>query len=226
MPTFSSLPPEIRALIWKATVEPRTVEVRMLPLEKGKGKAKVRHLVSPTPVPAPLQTCREARGLGLYAQAFAEVEEVACADGGAEPRYVWLNPDIDIVSLGPTRIGWFKAVAGSIRRLQIERENTRVTFEELVEVCQFENAEEICIICADGMEVWHRVAEDHFWPCELEKVIFIDALDGRVMNSVEMDRVFDEVAEERDRIWRLGEQERLQLEAGRQLEGERQLEDE
>ncbi|OBT79925.1 hypothetical protein VF21_01562 [Pseudogymnoascus sp. 05NY08] len=220
MPTFSSLPPEIRALIWKATVEPRTVEVRLLPLG-----TITRHLVSPTPVPAPLQTCREARNLGLYARAFAEVEAAACPDG-KEPRYVWLNLEIDIISLGPTRFGWFEAVAGSIRRLQIERENTRETFAELVEVCQFENAEEIYIVCADGMEIWHRVAEDHFWPCELENVIFIDPFDGRVMNSVEMDRVFDEVAEERDRIWRLGEQERLQLEAQRQLEGERQLEDE
>jgi hypothetical protein len=186
----------------------------------------VRHLVSPTPVPAPLQTCREARNLGLYAQAFAEVEAAACPDGGAEPRYVWVNLEIDIISLGPTRLSQFKAVAPSIRRLRIERENTRKTFGELVEVCEFENAEEIYILCANGMEVWHRVAEDCFWPCEMEKVVFIDSFDGRVMNSVEMDRVFDEVAEERDRIWRLGEQERLQLEAERQLEGERQLEDE
>ncbi|KAL2190593.1 hypothetical protein L209DRAFT_750727 [Thermothelomyces heterothallicus CBS 203.75] len=86
------LPFEIRARIWELRVEPRIVEVvyyypspaKMTdPDAWAKGSMKslppVRHLRSSTPVPAQLQTCREAREhlrrhpFSGYQKAFSEM---------------------------------------------------------------------------------------------------------------------------------------------------------
>ncbi len=100
---FPRLPTELRTHIWALTVEPRVVEVRVVP----ENTLEVQRLVSPTPVPAILQTCQEARNLGLYKQAFSEVTATKVnAAAGAESRYVWLNLDIDMVSIRKT---WFEA---------------------------------------------------------------------------------------------------------------------
>jgi len=53
-------------------------------------------LTSSTPVPATLQACREARNLKLYQQAFLEID--------GEVRYVWVNWDMDIVSIGTSYV--------------------------------------------------------------------------------------------------------------------------
>ncbi|KAL5353300.1 hypothetical protein ACLOAV_001336 [Pseudogymnoascus australis] len=165
MATFNDLPFEVRAMIWKATVEPRTVEGRVL--QNGEGLA----YVFPTPVPAPLQTCREAKSLGLYKKAFAEVEivaacchpdnpreykldEAAAFTDGAEWRYIWLNLEIDIVSIGPSDLYWFEEVALSIRRLKFERETRSEFYEwEIDDLYGFVNVEEVYIVCTGGMEM-------------------------------------------------------------------------
>ncbi|KFY52611.1 hypothetical protein V496_08316 [Pseudogymnoascus sp. VKM F-4515 (FW-2607)] len=225
MATFNDLPFEIRAMIWKATVEPRTVEVRVLFDETAPDRTrKVSHMFSPTPVPAPLQTCREARSLGLYRKAFAEVEiaaacchpdnpreykldEAAAFTDGAEWRYVWLNLEIDIVSIGPSELYWFE-VALSIRRLKLERETCSEFYEwEIDGLCGFVNVEEVYIVCTSGMEMWHGTTddqmwygtmEDYSWPCKLENLILIDPFDGRMMSAPEMERVFREKLSRRD----------------------------
>lgn len=220
MPTFNQLPFEIRAMIWKSTVEPRTVEVRVLPREEG----KVKHLVSLTPVPAPLQTCREARNLGLYKQAFAEVE--ASASDGKEERYVWLNLELDVVSIGPTHLSWFRAVAPSIRRLQFACDFTwgsefdfDFTFDS-DDVHLYANVEQFYAVCTCGMEGWRGNTEQlWFWPFAFERLTLIDPFCGRVVKAVDMDSA-PEVQ------WRKFEDERQVEEAReRQLE-ERQLEEE
>lgn len=93
---FPRLPFELRAQIWEATVEPRTVEVFI------RYKDEIPRLVSTTPVPAPLQTCREARNLKLYRQEFSELllQDQPEYKGAVERRYVWLNLDIDTISIG------------------------------------------------------------------------------------------------------------------------------
>lgn len=92
MAFFNSLPFEIRAQRWRSTV-PRTVELRIISKTREwdldfESKGSDQRLVSTTPVPAPLHTCREARNMALYKQAFSEV--------GTAGRYVWVNLDIDI----------------------------------------------------------------------------------------------------------------------------------
>jgi hypothetical protein len=117
---FSRLPTELRLQIWEITVEPRTVEIRIrftdfpsTPLAHGNQKRPPRQMCtvqSPTPVPSPLQTCREARYHGLYQQALSDLfidEHVP----NPERPYIWLNPAIDIVSVENSYAAFFKSVA-------------------------------------------------------------------------------------------------------------------
>src|SRR5689334_2419090 len=111
--SFPLFPFELRALIWQFTVQPRTVEVRVD--RRGSGQNRHTHLVSLTPVPATLQACREARNLGLYERAFSDI--------GADGRYVWVNWDMDIISIGTSYFSYFHPCAPLIKRLQFERDN-------------------------------------------------------------------------------------------------------
>lgn len=180
MITFNDLPLEIRAQIWEFTVEPRTVEVRVLD-----GGRPTERLVSTTPVPASLQVCHEARNMALYKQSFSELCDAQ--------RYVWLNLDIDMVSIGKTLFRSFRAVHPSIRRLKFSRPNQEEWWYhgEAHETLDFVNAEEIHVVCEDGLGAWWGATYDHGWPCAWENVILIDADDGRTMNMVEMEKMFD-----------------------------------
>ncbi|KFY21291.1 hypothetical protein V493_07511 [Pseudogymnoascus sp. VKM F-4281 (FW-2241)] len=182
---FNNLPPEIRARIWEFTVESRTVEVSL---------TKRENLVSTTPVPAPLQTCREARNLGLYKQALSEV--------GDGRRYVWVNLDIDMISLGSNcHLGGFEAFAPSIKRLKFQRENqTESWFHfESKEIRIFINVEEIHVVCEDGWDNWWGASEYISWPCALENVLLFDPDEGRMMNPIEVDKMCDDRQEAEER---------------------------
>ncbi|KAI0596469.1 hypothetical protein F4775DRAFT_564738 [Biscogniauxia sp. FL1348] len=195
---FPRLPAELRARIWALAVEPRVVEVRVVP----DNPLEVQRLVSPTPVPAILQTCQEARDSGLYKQAFSEVTATGVnAAAGAEPRYVWLSLDIDMVSIGKTSFRAFAPVALSIRRLRFERENSDESFYhfEVRELWGWANTEEIHVVCRDGMEAWHGASYEHSWPCPLENLWFLDPDDGWRMRSFEMEQMLDEGLEEMNR---------------------------
>lgn len=97
---FSFVPWELRAHIWNSTVEPRVfkvytnmkayriaavptqVESRVVEVHAHSDSqtlpksAVYKYVVSKTPVPATLQTCREARSLGLYEKCFSKLENV------------------------------------------------------------------------------------------------------------------------------------------------------
>ncbi|KAI1406265.1 hypothetical protein F4819DRAFT_241646 [Hypoxylon fuscum] len=195
---FPRLPAELRVCIWAFAVEPRVVEVRVVP----ENPLKVQRLVSPTPVPAILQTCQEARYLGLYKQAFSEVTATKVnAVAGAESRYVWLNLDIDMVSIGKTLFRAFAPVALSIKRLRFERENSNESFYhfEVRELRDWVNTEEIHVVCEDGIGAWHGASREHSWPCALENLWFCDPEDGWMMRSFEIDQMLDEGLEEMNR---------------------------
>ena len=184
---FPCLPLELRARIWELTVEPRTVKVGVVyedaiantaapddtPPEDSKRPNYVPHVVSYTPVPAALQACREARGLRLYQRALSEISPAGTAE--RDRYYVWLNPDIDMVSVEPnTRFETLKPVAPLIRRLTITRECTDSVFYyfESSALTAFVNVREIRVICKDGLGAWFRTFHGHFWPCE--NVSFVD----------------------------------------------------
>ncbi|KAK4234666.1 hypothetical protein C8A03DRAFT_47053 [Achaetomium macrosporum] len=179
-PPVSSSPIELRARIWELTVEPRTVEVRIAHTNLFV-LADVPRLISRTPVPAMLQACREARNLGLYQQAFSELSR----RGGAERRYVWLNLETDMVSIGTSMFAAFKPVAP-----------LWFYYYEVRELRDFVNVKEIHVVCAEGMRAWHGASEDHYWPCGKENVFCIDPDDDQMMRITEMDETFDQMLEE------------------------------
>jgi hypothetical protein len=191
---FPRLPAELRAQIWEMTVEPRTVDVRVV--QKAIGLPS--YLVSHTPIPATQQTCRESRNLGLYQQAFSDVY----LRNGIERRYVWANLDIDIIDIGTTDLSAFVPVASTIRRLKFARENQNFFFHvESYEIGRrFGNVKEIHVVCVAGLWQWLGASEVHYWPCGVENVVMIDPEDGREMELVEMEDMFArEIAE----TWRL-----------------------
>ncbi|KAK1783844.1 hypothetical protein QBC45DRAFT_399049 [Copromyces sp. CBS 386.78] len=100
-PVFPRLPREVRLRIWEMTVEPRIVEVRVKYSKQDADydqvtnrfnkvspeEGKVFPLFSSTPVPAPLQACREARnhlGTVCYEKAFWDLPVVRPGQAGEE----------------------------------------------------------------------------------------------------------------------------------------------
>ncbi|KFY46784.1 hypothetical protein V495_02259 [Pseudogymnoascus sp. VKM F-4514 (FW-929)] len=200
MAFFNRLPFEIRAQIWRSTVEPRTVEVRIISKRREwdldfESKGPDQRLVSTTPVPGPLHVCREARNMGLYKQAFSEV--------GTARRYVWVNLDIDIISAGPWQLSYFKVIAPLVKRLQFRRKNSNFywfNFESR-QHWGFVNVEEVHIICGDKLEFWQEATQRlSVWPCGMENVFLHDLKDGRMMTAVALDKWLTEEgeAEQRD----------------------------
>ncbi|KAG2416900.1 hypothetical protein HFD88_008117 [Aspergillus terreus] len=182
---FPRLPFELRAQIWQLTVEPRTVEVRV---KKDNGLwAQILHVTSSTPVPAVLQVCYEARNQGLYQQAFK-------FPWGVEPRYVWVNFETDMISIGHTYFDTIElAERLPIRRLRFERENDESFFHfQSGELELYPNVEEIHVICEDGLMAWHDAWEYVYWPCPKENLRFIDKETGQIAVGKDLDRMVDE----------------------------------
>ncbi|KFY62295.1 hypothetical protein V496_04649 [Pseudogymnoascus sp. VKM F-4515 (FW-2607)] len=182
--TFNNLPFEIRARIWELTVEPRTVEVHLL------WKDFDPRLVSTTPMPAPLQACREARNMGLCKRAFSEI--------GTADRYVWLNLDIDMVSIGTVPFLVLERVAPMIKRLKFERKNQDEYwwYFESGGIEDFVNAEEIHVIYADGFKKW----------------VFFDLDEGLEMRGREFEEWYQEWYEgEISRVLDMDEEEANEL---------------
>jgi hypothetical protein len=198
---FPRLAAELRAQIWEMTVEPRTVDVRIvrkhIPVLPNSRFGVASYLVSHTPIPATLQTCRESRNLKLYQQVFSDLDLYNCV----ERRYVYANLDIDIIDIGTTEMHNFFPVASTIRRLKFTRENQEFFFRsESYELYRFWKVREIHVVCAAGLRQWWKASEEHSWPCDVENVVMIDPEDGREMGLVEMEEMLDKETAE---TWRL-----------------------
>jgi hypothetical protein len=197
---FPRLPLELREQIWKDTVEPRTIDVRRVRRYPTWGLAGVRTwghtlTLSSTPVPAILQSCRESRNLGLHKRVFMPNEQDEDAPHDTDQRYVWLDLDIDMVDIGASDFRWYKSIALAIKRLKFERENGNESFynTESNELGMFINVEEIHVVCADGFWMWGGGVYEHPWPCAEERLLFIDAFDGRVARGLELETIYREM---------------------------------
>lgn len=206
---FPRLPLELRERIWELTLEPRTVEVR---LERGPTYVPVHSrlkkyyvtLRSSTPVPPILQACQEARNCGLYERGFAEVQDRGYDD---PHRYVWINFDIDIVSIGDFAIQDLFPVAPKIKRLQFLQEYSEAFFHWIHrDLLKFSRMEEIRVVCEDDMCNWHQMSQQLQWPVKREKLIFIGSVEGCVMGSVEMDDMYDELRRWDRKTWEIKKQ--------------------
>lgn len=200
MENFSSLPLELRSQIWLLTVEPRrTVEVRFkytLVVDESDGRdffeaiwdatPELVYTTSPTPVPAALHTCREARNAiaRKYERAFT---------GGTEPRYVWVNFDTDIISIGHCSYTWMESEAPRIRWLKIAREMSEHYFyHELLELKPFSNIEELIVVRHNVERSWSCFEHDFYWPCPTDGVWYIDAETHEKTSWTELQRRRDE----------------------------------
>lgn len=112
-----------RAIKVPTHVEPRDVEEhdsqdpQSLP-DRTRESLRRTYAVSRTPVPATLQTCHEARSLGLYQKCFSEIDDTAEDD---ERRYVWLNFDIDMLDFfDVTSLSKFLPFAEPITRISFK----------------------------------------------------------------------------------------------------------
>jgi hypothetical protein len=134
-------------------------------------------------VAAPIQTCQEARNQGLYLKAFVEL---ASADGSGR-LFVWLNLDIDVVSIGLAPICNYKPVMPIIKRLKLEREHSDYfSYREADELGNFANTKEFHLVCADGMWMWHYAIDAYYWPCGKENIFMIDSDNDRTVRAIKI----------------------------------------
>jgi hypothetical protein len=195
---FPRLPAELRCKIWELAVEPRIVDVEIQYKNERYQSSdnETPRLVSHTPSPAVLHTCREARNEveGFYQKSFSEVAGPSDGRRRYRRRCVWLALEIDIVDIGETYFSLFKPVASVIKRLRFERENSDKFFyhSEVNKLRHFVNVKEIQIVCADGLGSWHGATEDHYFPCGEEHVYLVDPEDGEMMKATDLDKMLEQ----------------------------------
>ncbi|KAJ4419525.1 hypothetical protein N0V85_001006 [Neurospora sp. IMI 360204] len=248
---FPHLPWEIRSRIWELTVEPREVEARnkiqstiltnelaaKYNLDKlnDRFRIKLHNFYSSTPVPAPLQACREARSHltrhgrqnsahYTYRQVFRQTQPRAVPNDfpfekmwekgmepelppelwlepevrlklglDAEPRYIWVNFDVDMTSIGEDILYAYETYYLEIKRLKFARENHCELWHGRWydgDIRWFANAEEIHVVCLEdpwAIESWEDAHEEHGFPCDIDKLLLIDPKDGRTVTAAEND---------------------------------------
>lgn len=141
-------------------------------------------------VPAPIQTCREARNLGLYKKTFSELEILP---EGGESRYVWLNLEIDMIDVGYQDFpGKFWPAAASIQRLKLRYELWDWAYEDVAARASLgacKNLKEVHILCEDGFFPWayKKCWSEYDWPCGKENVLFPEPGDDRLITGSELE---------------------------------------
>ncbi|KAI8931889.1 hypothetical protein NX059_010793 [Plenodomus lindquistii] len=221
---FLLLPTELRLQIWEMTVEPRTIQVGLISKDilKHPPSRKIRrgvlHLSSPTPVPAVLQTCREARNNNLYQRVFSDL---VIANGAnpkvAKRRYIWANLDIDTISIGSWTLKQFRPVAHLITRLRFSADMYCEFWErnEAWQIGWFTNVKEIHVDSeTGGFSAWIGTSEFN-WRCGTENVFIHEPEGGAVMRLRDLEDMFDREAEERHR--QVLTEEKVQYLCGEQI---------
>ncbi|KAJ3573084.1 hypothetical protein NPX13_g4831 [Xylaria arbuscula] len=207
---FPRLPAELRLQIWAMTVVPRIVDVNVEADTTPGPKRKFRDpplakLLSSTPVPAILQACQESRYQGLYEQAFTEIPHAKTTSR----RYIWLNLEIDMISIGSCEMDRLTPVAPLIQRLRIARDmGEEFQIRRLDQLGLFINVKEIHIVCLDGnLENWYNTSDWYPIPCGEENLFFVHPNDGTMMGCIELNLMFDalEADEEKERDENIGE---------------------
>ncbi len=110
---------------------------------------------------------------------------------------MWLNWDIDMVSIGKTYLEMFGRVEKSFKRLKFERGHRDDYFwdTEWKWLKDFRNVKEIHVNCATGFRAWERDEYGMFSFCGIENVLLIDASNGqtgRIIGEGESDSFYEE----------------------------------
>jgi hypothetical protein len=118
---FPRLPLELRIRIWKMAVEPREVRVGEqadIIHEGGRTlRSTRRYFNSPTPAPALLHACHESRYIcePLYTKACVY---------GSQPRYTWVNYDLDTIVVRDLELEQLSDESPFIRWLTVYEEDS------------------------------------------------------------------------------------------------------
>jgi hypothetical protein len=205
---FPHLPAEIRIRIWELTVEPRIVEVRLRDeascSQSDPYPKHAPYVLSLTPIPAPLHTCREARKLRLYQKAFSDLVVYNHTSQDLQRPYIWFNHDIDTISIGRDHLATLRGVEHLIKRLRLERDNYAAPWN-YCGLPRFQNAIEIHVVlfkAGGDMRDWYRAVQDVRWPCGTENVTIVDPRDSRTSNLADMiSEHHRELEEEYEEYW-------------------------
>ncbi|KAH0592101.1 hypothetical protein MHUMG1_10149 [Metarhizium humberi] len=208
---FPRLPCELRALVWALTAQPRTVPLRAKyearltrpNHQHNKYTSEIACLFSPIPVPPILHTCQESRKQSSYEKLFYSQE--------TEPRYVWVNLDLDMLDVGEASLEYLEHNGSRVRRLKFEARNfDEYWFHfESQKLLWFTNLVECHVVSGDGLEAWWGAWQDFYWSCKREDLKFIDKKTGETMNSYEVDEMMDKIQAEDWRQAELEEEEAL-----------------
>ncbi|KAK8928121.1 hypothetical protein H634G_10546 [Metarhizium anisopliae BRIP 53293] len=174
---FPRLPYELRAKVWALAAEPREVPIRAK-YEHDDRFEEILYLISPTPVPAVLHTCRESRKESQYEKMFYFQE--------TEPRYVWVNFDLDMLAVGRAFLDHVVHNKSRVRRFKFEYEyeDDEWDFEDYEE-SWFPNLVECHVVVGD-MSGCTRFWNEDYWLSKQEDFVFIDKKTGKRMNVCEL----------------------------------------
>lgn len=218
---FSELPPEIRARIWRHTVEPRIVPVTCWVGNKRaeqvslavsgdvweKALADYRQgaqtnasmktklpleLYARSPLkPAVLDACRESRGLGLY--------EKMILTPGSSASYAWVNYDVDIIYLKDhdepyTRL---RNCGSRVRRLKIKVDVTDEFWDRNRSSglkFTFSQLKECFVVMRGEGRIWFwRTKDNHnYISCPFEKIHLIEERTNEQMTLAELCQLSEE----------------------------------
>lgn len=188
---FLKLPAELRAQIWELAIEPRIVKVQRVYL------GAFQYRFAPTSAPAILQACQEARNHlhRLYQRVFLDGSVVQISTQKVLRRqYVWLNWNIDMISITKFWLPYVMSIAPLVRHLQLERDSDDEwwTRAELHWLHDFVNATEIYFVWRGvKMDSCHDVFKNFPWPCNPENVFLVYANHGQIMTLGEMEEKCD-----------------------------------
>lgn len=198
---FPRFPTEIRLRIWEMTVEPRTVELYC----NHNVHPRFLKRFSPTPASPTLHACRESRAhLSAFYQQILLDEVFNCGVSDANSQqYVWLNWDLDTISIRRSYLTCFESIAHLITKLRLERDNGNEWWcrFESQRLQIFKNVETIYAVCLGGdQEDWHASSEDYPWPCGPENVFIVDQSQVMRLTDVEdkYDREYEAAARKED----------------------------
>ena len=96
-----------------------------------------------------------------------------------EPRYVWFNFEIDMLSIGQTFVNYLQYTPdyNYIKRLMFERESHEEFVDgDIVDLGHMDNLQEVHVVCTDGLENWALVEDD--FGGGRKKILVIDGRTG------------------------------------------------
>lgn len=181
---FSPLPPELRTRVWELTeAEPRIVEVFTRPPNYTYGH--FRYVKSTTRPPALLHACSESRrralARSLYVRAFTS---------GSQPRYTWVNFEMDMIAVKPIFFDPIKPEKPLIQRLRMEGPNDEhFCYFSSREMDDFTSIKEVHVICTDDISYWKQIV-DEYWLGTKNVKFFDKTYSGRMLDYKGMKATF------------------------------------